>query len=182
MTVVSMSTSFARAMTSKYCVNHTVAICASRFSGPRYNSANESENVRGSRKCCAVPMWLRKRSSSRIDSVSDGREKESSVLGKSGIGESMGFEVWAVETEVLAGDCWPKRDRTWDANAGPEALSVLDTGKRRKKEKFHVPGCNITYMDSDRWIHPVAGDPGHLLVIMVFPLVGSGSRVLSVTN
>src|SRR5690606_40811980 len=118
MTVVSTSTSFARAITSKYCVNQTVAICASRFSGPRYSSANESENVRGSRKCCAVPMWLRKRSSSRIDSDSVGRGKESSVFGNSGAGESMGFEAWAVETEVLAGDCWPKRDRTWDANAG----------------------------------------------------------------
>lgn len=116
-------------MTSRYCVNHTVAICASRVSGPLYNSASESENVRGSRKCCAVPMWFRKRSSSRIDSASDGRANGSVVLVNSGTGESMGFDACAVETDVLAGDCWPKRDRTWDANAGPEALSVLDTGR-----------------------------------------------------
>lgn len=32
-----------------------------------------------------------------------------------------------VPTELVLRDCWSKRDLTWDAKAGPEAFSVLDT-------------------------------------------------------
>src|SRR5690606_16934511 len=117
--------SFASAMTSRYCVNHTVEICASLEWESLYSRATESEKARASRKCCAVPIWVRKRSRRRSDSASDGRGNWICELCCSANGVPMSVALVAVRTEPDVGACRSKRDLTWDAKTGPEAFSVL---------------------------------------------------------